>query len=768
MNRNPTLNRRFASALLVSTLASAAWAQSAANQAGIPAALEDALVRAFEAPLEVVQADGALEASNSRAGIATRFTAQGVRFGALDGAGWSQTMRLVGAGRRGAGSHLPEVEPTALGRRVEYRRGDLVEWYVNDARGLEQGFTLERAPEGGDSGRPLELELALHGDLSAEPTNDGRGCIFYDASGSRALDYLGLVAWDVTGRELPARLLVEARRLVIVVDDRGAVYPLTIDPVISVQEAKLLASDGLAGDRFGLRVALNGDTALVGAPTRDEVGVDSGVAYVFVRSGTQWAEQAKLIPSGSAAGDRFGDYVTLEGDTAVIAAQFDDFALQDAGAAYVFVRSGTLWTETAKLTASDPGVLDRFSNCLSLSGNTLLVGAPFDDDNGSESGSAYVFVGSGSTWIEAAKLTAPDGAASDLFGNSVSLSGDTALVGANFDDDNGVDSGSAHVFVRSGTVWTHQAKLLASDGAATDEFGIACAVRGDVALIGSIHDDDNGHDSGSAYAFIRSGTTWTQADKLTPGDGKINDLFGASISISGPWVAIGALMGDGIGKDTGSAYAFLRTGGVWTEQLELTAGDGAAGDLFGFSLSMDGDTVFVGARHNDQNGMDSGASYAFVLMTQAPSTYCSSKTTGFCAGAQVIGWTGAPSTSAGSGFVITGDPARGGRLGLLLHNRGSAPAGSYASFGGLGNGLLCVNPVGVRRSIGLLSGGTPGLCGGGAQFALDMNAFASGALGGHPEGYLSEPGTTVHVQWWGRDFTGSNFLSNGMEYTVGF
>ncbi len=258
----------------------------------------------------------------------------------------------------------------------------------------------------------------------------------------------------------------------------------------------------------------------------DDAGSESGSAYVFVRSGTTWSQQAKLTAFDAAAIDQFGYSVAISGDTAIVGAYGDDDAGSASGSAYVFVRSGTTWSQQAKLTALDAAASDQFGYSVAISGDTAIVGAYLDDDAGSASGSAYVFVRSGTTWSQQAKLTASDGAASDLFGYSVAISGDTAIVGAYGDDDAGSDSGSAYVFVRSGTTWSQQAKLTALDAAAVDCFGYSVAISGDTAIVGAYLDDDAGSASGSAYVFVRSGTTWSQQAKLTASDGAASDQFG--------------------------------------------------------------------------------------------------------------------------------------------------------------------------------------------------------------------------------------------------
>ena len=276
-----------------------------------------------------------------------------------------------------------------------------------------------------------------------------------------------------------------------------------------------------------------------------------------------------------------------------------------------------------KLTASDAAAGDFFGVSVAVSGDTAVVGATLDDDacptnRLCNSGSAYVFVRSATTWIQQAKLTASDAAAEDFFGVSVSVSGDTAVVGAFADDDAGSNSGSAYVFVRSDSTWTQQAKLTASDAAASDFFGLFVSVSGDTAVVGAPEDDDAGSSSGSAYVFVRSGTTWTQQAKLTAGDAAAFDDFGFSVSVSGDTAVVGAPVGDGAVTNSGATYVFVRSGTTWSQQAKLTASDGALFDDFGFSVSVSGDTAVVGAHRNDDPGVDSGSAYVNELGLNSP------------------------------------------------------------------------------------------------------------------------------------------------------
>jgi len=262
---------------------------------------------------------------------------------------------------------------------------------------------------------------------------------------------------------------------------------------------------------FGYSVALEGDTALVGTLAAPGLNV-GGQVFFFARSGPPgdefWTSQ-QVFPSDGVPGDQFGVSVAMSPsqDTAVVGAYLEDNAGElDAGSAYVFVKSGNSWVEQAKLTASDGAADDRFGLRVAISGDTVLVGAYQDDHaGGANAGSAYVFTRSGTVWTEQAKLTASDAAAGDGFGVSLAFSGDTAVIGAYTDDEaGGVDAGSAYVFTRSGDpeVWTEQSKLTASDGAAEDWFGLAVALDADTPVIGARQDDnDGGIDAGSAYVF---------------------------------------------------------------------------------------------------------------------------------------------------------------------------------------------------------------------------------------------------------------------------
>lgn len=344
---------------------------------------------------------------------------------------------------------------------------------------------------------------------------------------------------------------------------------------------------------------------------------------------------AKLTADDGESDDIFGDTVAVsrEGTTAVISAPADTGPNGEyAGSAYVFERTDGSWRQQVKLTPDDRGSDDYFGEAVTVSddGATAIIGAYYDaDPNGEEAGSAYVFDRAGDSWNQQAKLTPEDGNNYDLFGCSAALSGDgtTAIIGARDDEDpNGPEAGSAYVFDNADASWSQQAKLNAKDGDSEDNFGTAVAVsrEGTTAIIGANNDEDpNGSaegyfsGAGSAYAFEKSDGTWSQQAKLVPDDGDGGDNFGVSVAVSrdGTTALIGADVDeDPNGEFAGSAYIFRRSGGTWTEQSKLTPDDGNSGDAFGSAVALTGEgtTALIGAPSDEEpNGIWAGSAYIF-------------------------------------------------------------------------------------------------------------------------------------------------------------
>lgn len=318
----------------------------------------------------------------------------------------------------------------------------------------------------------------------------------------------------------------------------------------------------------------------------------------------------------------FGYNVSISGDgnTALIGAITDDL---NFGSAYIYVKDGNSWVQQTKFSPPDRIANGRFGWYVDLSfdGNTAVVAARNDDDNGNFSGSVYIFTRFETSWTQQQKITPTDGAMNKLFGSSVAISddGNTLVVGSQSDNAGGTNSGAAYIFVRSGSSWSQQRKLTASDPAAGDNFGISVSISGDgnLVVVGSRNDDDTFADSGSAYVFIRSGIVWSQQQKLTASDPVASKYFGISVSISGDknTILIGAFGDPYGGANTGSAYIFNWNGSSWIEQIKLIASDGAASDTFGSSvhLAFDGNTAIIGSQSDDtESGINTGSAYIFI------------------------------------------------------------------------------------------------------------------------------------------------------------
>jgi hypothetical protein len=395
----------------------------------------------------------------------------------------------------------------------------------------------------------------------------------------------------------------------LVVEDANAKYPVTVDPLVWTQQAELTAADGMAGANFGYSVAIDGDTAIVGAP-------GAGAAYVFVQTGTTWTQQAVL----SASGGSFGAAVAVNGDTAIIGAP--STALDD-GAAYIFARSGETWTQQAELTPLPVGWVgsgEAFGSAVAIEGSTAIVGAPSGGASGQPSaGFAFIFVQNGGTWTQQAQLTPSDGVWSDAFGGSVALSGSTVVIGAPYHPfEQGSPTaapGAAYIFLRSGTTWTQQGEL---HGMAGDVFGTSVALSGSTAVIGA--GDGNAH-TGAVYVFAQSDTTWTQQAELTAIDGAAGDWFGGSVALSNGTAAIAASEHQvGSNGARGAVYVFSQSGATWVQQAELAASDGVPHDFFADCgapcqgiVGVTGSTVIVGAYwHPVGTSAGQGAAYIFT------------------------------------------------------------------------------------------------------------------------------------------------------------
>ncbi|MCP4250036.1 MAG: hypothetical protein GY778_23590 [bacterium] len=390
---------------------------------------------------------------------------------------------------------------------------------------------------------------------------------------------------------------------------------------------KITAADAAAGDRFGDSVSVSGDLVVVGAHGDNHAGSLSGSAYVFARDAggvDNWGQVAKLTAADAAVWDCFGQSVSVSGHVAVVGAWGENGF---AGAAYVFAPDAggvDNWGQVAKLTAADAAPADHFGYSVSLSGDLAVVGAQKNYHMGIHSGSAYVFVrnaGGVDNWGQVAKLNPDDVARDQFFGQSVSVSGDLVVVGAW-----GADSyrGSVYVFARYAggpDNWGQVAKLTADDAAPVNYLGISVSISGDVIVAAADFRDDAGNAFGTVYVFARDADevdNWHQVAKLTADDAEDEVFFGRSVSVSGDLIVAGAWGDDHAGHWSGSAYLFARNaGGVdnWGQVTKLTAADATAEDLFGASVSVSGDLGVVGAGRDDDAGTSSGSAYVFSVFS---------------------------------------------------------------------------------------------------------------------------------------------------------
>lgn len=389
---------------------------------------------------------------------------------------------------------------------------------------------------------------------------------------------------------------------------------------------KIFASDPAPEAYFGESVGISGDYMVVGATGDITNGQLSGSAYVFHKNEGIWQQVAKLTPSDGSEYDYFGYFSAISGDCIVFGVPDDDDNGDRSGSAYVFVKPSDGWkdmTETAKLTASDAAAGDFFGHKIAISGDCIVIGANGNDDSGERSGAAYVFVKPAEGWstmTETAKLTASDAAIDDRFG-SVSVSDDYIVIGAPRNDDSGSNSGSAYLFKKPVNGWhnmTETAKLLPSDGAPEDFFGISVGISGNTIVVGALYDDDNGNNSGSAYVFTKPANGWknmTETAKLKSSDGAIDDNFGENVAVSGDLLIITSQFHGSMG----SVYLFKKPGSGWvnaTETKMLLASDGAPIQHFGSSVSMDGSSAIVGSLTDDYLASNSGAAYIFDLSSE--------------------------------------------------------------------------------------------------------------------------------------------------------
>lgn len=800
--------------------------------------------------------EGGWQARNPGQQWTTHFDNRGFLATPRDG-GWTWGLELKSYGF-GQSQHqilnTPAVK--ANGQRLIYQWDDTVEeWFVNDQRGLEHGFTVAMRPDAGAAGQPepLTFLLATRGTLRPRISTDGQDVVYQDNSGAAVLTYTGLKVTDASGRTLPSRFEPSSGDAVwLLVDETYARYPITIDPI--AQQAYLKASNTGAGDWFGYSVAVSGDTVVVGAIGEDsgttgvnstptESATDSGAAYVFVRSGSTWTQQAYLKASNTGAGDNFGFAAAIAVDSIVIGARLEDSSTTgvnttpndsatDSGAAYVFTRSGSTWTQQAYLKGSNTGAADYFGTSVALSGDTIVIGAVLEDggttgvnstpdDGATNSGAAYVFNRSGTTWTQQAYLKASNTGANDYFGGRVAVSGDTVAISAVLEDssttgvnstpnDSGTDSGAVYVFARSGTIWSQQAYLKASNTGVNDQFGDSVSISGDTVVVGAGGEDssttgvngtpnDSAADSGAAYVFVRNGTTWAEQAYLKASNTAAGDAF-SIVAVSDDTVVVGAYGEDGnaIGvdgnqsdnsaADAGAAYVFTRSGTVWTQRAYLKAGSTGPADRFGFSVAMSGDTAVVGAFQEDSNttGVNStpnesssnaGAAYVYNGLGPSPTPYSWTNFVGMPGSSGSLDGSGSAArfstpahaaiSSDGNIFVVDQDnqiirritpsgvvTTFAGAMGVQGATDGIGTAAKFRNPSGLAfdsAGYLYVSDYGNHTIRRIDPGGVVTTYAGSAGVSGSLDGSVGTARFSYPRGLVVDSGGNIIVADWGNN-----------------
>lgn len=387
-------------------------------------------------------------------------------------------------------------------------------------------------------------------------------------------------------------------------------------------EIKITPDDPVMGDQFGSNLAISGDTAAVTAAIGNSLSIHKGgLVYVFVRGESGWVQQQKLSGEPETQNSSFGVGLAIDGDTIVVGDQNVVSGGALTGAAYVFQRQGTVWSLQQKLIPDQGGPDAEFSSfgqVIAIQDDTIIVGAPLYNTASNFAGAAFVYVRSGGTWTQTQKLTANDMAAEAVMGVSVAISGDTAVFGAVGDSINGRNSGAAYVFTRQNGVWSQQQKLKAHDPSENALFGQSVSASGDIIVVGAPGDIVGNHTVGGAYIFRRGNTGWTNEKKLLSRDSDAVDGYGWAVAVDGNTIVVGHFGDQDVAIVGGAAYVYQLNGNAgWSLKQKLIASDTAQFHNFGFRVAIDGDTILIGAHGDDRGGGafdDFGAAYIYEAL----------------------------------------------------------------------------------------------------------------------------------------------------------
>ena len=564
-------------------------------------------------------------------------------------ANYGVTFRLAAYGYAGemhpAGAVLQTEFPSSNQLRQHYVH-EIEEWFVNSPFGLEHGFTLNQPPRG-DRQQPVVLALDVSGDLLPRVDADGLGVSYRTQQEEPVFAYRGLVAFDSTGRFLPVTMAAVDSQLQLQVDTTGAVYPVTVDPLFST-EIELEPGHDQTNSYFGWAVAIDGDWMAIGAPYEDEAPyTSSGGVYIFERVGLEWVFRQRVnAGSDSVREDSayFGRSLALSGSTLIVGAPYDDNgSVVNAGYVYVFEYGlycdhGVSLCWSNRFSLSPSGDDDLFGWDVDIDGDRMVVGALFDEGGfATDSGRVFVYTRTGGVWnTSGVRIDPPDSDLDDRIGYAVAIKGDYLAIGAPRDDDAGVDAGAVYPYYYNGSAWVQEGKLTGATD--DDELGYSVDVdhTGGPAtahiIAGAPFNDINGSESGQARLYRRLYNSlfknyyWSSPTILTPSDPQVAAQFGYRVAIdldSGGngenYALVSSLRADGIVVDTGAAYLFTGLT-TWTELQKLTSSNGQQADEFGYAVSLDNETVIVGARKADKAdkvGTNStGLAYSFGSQAQ--------------------------------------------------------------------------------------------------------------------------------------------------------
>lgn len=415
-----------------------------------------------------------------------------------------------------------------------------------------------------------------------------------------------------------------------IVDFRNSISCIGDGAEAFAANGKLLASDPGPNDFFGVSVDISGTIAIVGAYREDEGGIDAGAAYIYEFDGEQWLEAAKLLPGPDdlAPGDRFGVSVAISDDgeqtTAVVGAYLDTGLQNTSGSAYIFRRIKDKWTQIQKIVKPAKQAGDLFGLSVDISGDFIIVGAPQDDTKATAAGAAFIYKDNGINFEYKRTLTAGPGFGStqDQFGTSVAIDSDphfgtTAVVGAWMDDETGPNSGSAYIFKHIPATkkeperWEFVQKLCPA--ATGDQFGYSVAIRADRIAVGAWLDDQVEEDAGAVWVFQRElGGMWTVNEKVVDVLAE-DDNFGSAVDLEDGAMVVGAYLDDVIFTDAGVVHTYREGPTGWMPVGRLEPDDLEADDQLGLSVAISGDLGIAGSWRHDDDEMNQGAAYVFLI-----------------------------------------------------------------------------------------------------------------------------------------------------------